>query len=134
MTTNMPRIPRRARVPDRWESLSSTIGGLTFAAFVMGALYEGLRAWQMGGWQPIDGSGIAHLLIPGTWLDAPQSLLRLHRVVAIFLGLPLFVTGPFVLWAIAGSTLWLLAAFDRRRTDAAQAREIESEDDLREAA
>src|SRR5262245_18920400 len=98
----------------------------------MGALYEALRWWQSGLWLPIDGSSIARWLIPGTWLDAPRSFLLLHKLVSSFLGLPLFLTGPFVFWLIAGSVFALLAATDRRR--AAVEQHEDDENDLRKAA
>jgi len=134
MSHSPPNLVHLRKRRTRYDAISSAAGAFTFVVGMVGAMYDGLRWLQTGAWQPVDGWGVARALSSGSWLDSPQRFLYLHKVVAIFLGMPLFLTGPFVFWLIVGGMLSALASLHRRRARPTAQDDFGIEEEIEKAA
>jgi hypothetical protein len=112
---------------DRYDSLAESVTSLAFGAGFLGALFEGYRWLQTAVWQPANGWALIRLLVYNAWLEAPDRMLGLHKIVSALLDMPLFLTAPFAAWLV----VWGFAqsSADWCRTELAAAGYVEPEAD-----
>ncbi len=66
-------------------------------------VYSAMRWMRTGEWETVSTWPIAHWFYRGDWLDAPQSWLGIHKLVAGFLRWPLFGST----WTLGLVLLWV---------------------------
>jgi hypothetical protein len=98
------RIETLSRRTSTFRSYQSRIPPRAAVGALLIVSLEAYRWLDSGIWQPLDAWSIVRLFTTSGWLVTPDSWLGLHALVAWFLGLPLFVSVPFMGWAIAGGS------------------------------
>lgn len=121
------------KLRDRCESLAESVKAHAFILGLLGAVLEAYRWLQTAVWRPIDGWAVVRLLVKSAWLDAPNRLLGLHKLVTAILDVPLFMSAPFAI----GLVVWVIAQSlaDDCRTELTKLGYVENEiEDYSEAA
>jgi hypothetical protein len=85
---------------DRFDSMAYEAPFRAGSLAFLGAAFEAYRWLQTAVWQPTNGWWLVRLLVSSRWLESPDRMLGLHKIIAAVLDLPLFISAPLLAWLV----------------------------------